>query len=461
MQSIPRREFLGRSSRKLFGLSAAALAADAALARRNPVRAVPASEKVVLASVGMGGRGQNLAQGFAARPDCTIAYVCDPDERRSREFLARFQPAAGDKAPVAVQDYRRALDDKSVNAVFSGTPDHWHALVTIHACQAEKDVYVEKPASHNIWEGRKMVEAARKYKRVVQVGTQNRSAPYCQKAVEYIRSGGIGDIRLCKVFNLKSGGPFKLQSDQKCPDGVDYDRWLGPAPARPFNPSHFHGGWYYFWAYCGGDMGNDGSHQLDIARWLCGKDYPKAVHASGGKLVYPDDREVPDTQVATFEFDGLVMTFENTNWPPYMKKISQAVRDGDVFPYWPQTATRIELYGTKHLMLFGRHGGGWQVFTDDGQVVEQMSGRFPDVEHKENFIACVRNRQHPSADIEEGHRSAILSHLGNISLRLGGRKLYFDAKTESFTGGSDVDLKEANALLKREYRKPYVVPEVV
>ncbi len=358
----------------------------------------------------------------------------------------------GGDSPAAAADVLKHAPD----AVIVATPDHWHGLPTVLACQAGKDVYVEKPPSHNVWEGRKMVEAARKYNRVVQVGTQSRSAPYVVKALEYIRGGSLGKIPLCKVYNLKPGTFHREPPDSDPPDGVDYDMWLGPAPKRPFNRAHFHGGWHAYWAYSGGDMADDGVHQLDIARWLVGKGYPKAVHCSGGNFAFDDDREVPDTQVVTYDFEDLVMTFELTQYARYMSKTPGDVRMGDKFPYWPQNATRIELYGTKELMLMGRHGGGWQVFTKDGEVVAQEYGRFPDDPHKENFIECIRNRRLPNADIEEGHRSAILVHLGNISYRLGGRKLVFDAATETFVGDD-----EANALLKRTYRQPYVIPDVV
>ncbi len=451
MSSVERRVFLKTSTRTVFGLSAGL----GALAARNPVRAVPASDKVVLATIGLGGRGSRLTRDFATRKDCVFACLCDLDQRRGQSLVKELA-AKQAKAPKKFSDHKRVFDERDVDAVVLGTPDHWHAIPTILGCQAGKDVYVEKPASHNIWEGRKMVEAARKYERIVQVGTQTRSAPYAIKAADIIRSGAIGDIRICKVFNLKPGGPFRLRPDAPAPEGVDYDRWLGPAPKRPFNPSHFHGGWYYFWAYCGGDMGNDGIHQLDLARMLIDKDYPKAVHASGGNLGLKDDREVPDTQIATFEYDDLLMTFEMTNWPPYMKKTNNQIRTGDTFPLWFQNATRVELYGTKRMMIVGRHGGGWQVFTNDGKVESQMFGRFPDAPHKEDFIQSIRTRKLPNADIEEGHRSALLAHLGNISYRLGGRKLHFDAKTETFVGD-----KKANAMLKREYREPYVVPERV
>jgi len=444
---MKRRQFLKGSLIGLSGLGA--------LAANNAIRAVPPSEKIILATIGLGGRGSHLTRDFAARGDCEFAYLCDLDTRRGGGLVKEIAEKTGRK-PLRVTEYRRILDDPAVNAIVVGTPDHWHALPTIHGCQAGKDVYVEKPASHNIWEGRRMVEAARKYKRIVQVGTQTRSAPYARKAAELIRSGALGKVHLCKVFNLKPGNPIPKRPDGKAPPGVDYDRWLGPAPARPFNPNHFHGGWYYFWAYCGGDMGNDGIHQIDLARWLIGRDDPRAVHAFGGNLAFDDARQVPDTQVATFEYDGLILTFEMTNWPPYMKKTNNQIRTGDAFPLWFQNATRIELYGTKNQMIIGRHGGGWQIFTADGKVVDQMYGRFPDAPHKENFIRCIRSRHLPNADIEEGHKSALLAHLGNISYRLGGRALRFDAKRETFTGD-----REACGLLKREYRAPYVVPERV
>jgi predicted dehydrogenase len=414
---------------------------------------------VTIASIGVGGRGSSLLRGFLARGDVECAYICDLDPARGGDCMKEVERRTGKKAR-RVLDYRRVFDDRGVDAVVVATPDHWHGPATVYACQAGKHVYVEKPPCHNIWEGRKMVEAARRYRRVVQVGTQNRSAPYNQKAVEYIRSGKLGKIHLCKVYNLKSGGPggpFREPPDSKCPQGVDYDRWLGPAPLRPFNRAHWHGGWHHYWRYSGGDAADDGSHQIDLARWLIGKEYPKSVAGMGGRIAFPgDDGEVPDTQTATFEFDGLLMTFELAQWAPYMFKTPGRIRFGDEFPNWLQNATRIELYGTRGLMVVGRHGGGWQVFTQDARVVAKEPGRFPDDAHKENFIGAVRGQNPPSADIEEGHKSAILLHLANIAARLGGRRFAFDAKTETIPGDPG-----ANALVKRVYRSPYTIPEAV
>ncbi len=446
MSEMKRRSFLAKSS-----LGAAAVAMPAISASG----ASSANETVVLATIGCGGRGSRLTRNFSDREDCKIAAVCDVDRGRSGRLSDQIGSSSG-KKPTPFTNYRRVLDDKDVDGIVVGTPDHWHGLLTVFGCQAGKDVYVEKPASHNIFEGQQMVAASRKYKRVVQVGTQNRSAPYCLKALELIRGGGLGKIHLCKVYNLKSGGPYRRRPVAPLPAGVDYDAWLGPAPAAKFDPSRFHGGWYFWWDFCGGDFGNDSIHQLDIARWFIDKAHPKSVHCTGGNFAFEDDREVPDTQVATFEYDDMLLTFELTQWSPYMKKTNNQTRTGDTFPLWNQNATRIELYGSKRLMVLGRHGGGWQVFTNDGKVVEQSFGRFPDPPHQQNFVDCIRSRKTPNADILEGHRSAILFQIGNISYRLGGKKLSFDAKTERFVGAED-----ANGMLRRDFRKSYEMPESV
>jgi len=451
MKEINRRQFLSNSTKSVLGAYAGTLA----LTVKKSLSAASANEKIVFGSIGLGGRGRSLLRTFCERPDVEFAYLCDVDERRGGGLERGLESRQARKAK-RVFDLRRVLEDKEVDAVIIATPDHWHGLATILACQAEKDVYVEKPPSHNVWEGRKMVEAARRYKRIVQCGTQNRSAPYVHKALEYIQSGKLGKIPFCKVFNLKSGGAWHMRPDSEQPEGLDWNRWLGPAPKRPYNERIHHGGWHCLWAFSGGDMADDGIHQLDIARWLVGKDYPKSVHCSGGNLAFDDDREVPDTQVVTYDFDGLVMTSELTQWAPYMSKTPGNIRGSNAFPDWPQNATRVEFYGTKEQMIMGRHGGGWQVFTSAGKVVAQEYGRPGDAPHRDNFIECIRSRKLPTADIEEGHRSAILVHLGNISCRLGGRELTFDPRTETFVGDD-----EANKLVKREYRKPFVILEQV
>ncbi|MCP4643693.1 MAG: Gfo/Idh/MocA family oxidoreductase [bacterium] len=448
---MDRRSFLNRTATTFVAFGAAAGTASAQRVRRDK-----ANDKVVMGVVGLGGRGRGHSRGFAWREDCEVAYVCDVDEARVGRHPKEVERVQK-KKPKAVTDMRRIFDDKDVDAVVVATCDHWHGLATIWACQAGKDVYVEKPPSHNIWEGRKMVEAARKYECVVQVGSQNRSAPYVRAAREYIESGAAGDVPLVKVFNLEGGGPFTCPPDGEMPSGVDYDKYLGPAPMRPFNEAHFHGGWKNYWAYSGGDFADDGIHQLDVARLLMGdKPYPKTVHAMGGNMAFDDDREVPDTQVVSFEYDDAVMTFELSQFARYMAKTPGKVRATDAFPDWPQNSSRIEVYGTKQMLYVGRHGGGWQALTSEGKVVDQGYGRDATDAHRDNFIDCVRTRERPNADIEIGHQSAALVHLGNMGVRLGGRRIEYDGANEAIPGDP-----QAGALLKREYREPYVVPENV
>jgi predicted dehydrogenase len=393
------------------------------------------------------------------RGDCEFAAVCDPDSNRHQSTAQRIAPRQG-RTPKGFSDFRQCLDDKSIDAVISATPDHWHALSTVWACQAGKDVYVEKPATHSCWEGRKMIEAAHKYQRVVQIGTQNLSAEHNQAAREYIASGKLGKIHLCRIYNQKGWGNFPQQPDGDPPAGFDWDLWNGPAPEARYNPT-LHRGWHHLWRYSGGDIANDASHQIDLARWLMGVEYPRTVYSVGGRFNSPGAAESPDTQIAVYEFDQLVITFELTLYTPYMLKISPQIRESlDEYPYWPQCATRIEIFGSDGVMFVGRHGGGWQVFDrpqrEQPVVKAQGNGKFPDPEHKENFIRCIRSRQQPNADVEKGHRSALMIHLANISYRLGGVKLTFDGPTEQIVGND-----EAMKLYRRQYRAPYVVPEQV
>jgi predicted dehydrogenase len=444
---IDRRRFLKTSAKAAVGAAAATTAFP------RPARA-GANEKFTIGIMGIKGRGHFLVENLLERSDVDIAYICDVDANFIPRTADLIKKASG-KSPKVVNDYRQILDDKSVDALFNATPDHWHALPTIHACQAGKDVYVEKPASHNIWEGRQMVNAAQKYKRIVQAGTQTRSAPYTIAAKEYITSGKLGNVHLCRVVNMKSRSNIGIQPDGDPPNGVDYDRWLGPAPKRPFNPNRFHYHWHWFWEYSGGDIINDGIHQIDAARYLIGKDYPNGCSATGGKFFFDDAQECPDTQVATWDYDDMTMVFELTLFTPYMSKTPWELRNTDEYPYWPQNATRVEIYGTKGLMLFGRHGGGWQVFEADGKVVAEHPGRRPLAQHFDNFFDCIKTRNRPNAQIEECHRSTLLCQLGNISYRLGGRKLQFDPKTETIRNDT-----EAGHLAKRTGRKGYEIPEI-
>ncbi len=445
MKKASRRDFLTTtSSGALAGLSI--LAAGEALG---------ANERVNIGLIGCGGRGRYVAYGMA-QLGARITHLCDLIPSR-RDAADRFIQPVQKEPPKLVADMRALFDAKDLDAVVVATPDHWHAPATIMACQAGKDVYVEKPASHNIWESTKMVEAARKYGRVVQVGTQNRSAPYDLKARDYVQSGKLGKVCLVQVYNLKPGGPFRLGDPGKPPAGFDWDKWLGRAPLRPFHQRIVYSGWQHFWDFCGGDMGNDGIHQIDLALMVMGDPgFPKSVRCVGGRYAYRgDDSETPDVEVASYDFGSFVMTFEMTNYPRYMRKTTGTIRRNDLLPYWTQNATRIEFYGSDLLMILGRHGGGWVVMTSGGKVVEKTYGRPGDEPHYRNFLACVKSRERPTADIATAHLSNTTMHMGNIAHRAGNTALRFDPETCRF------DNPEANRLIKPSYRKGYEIPEKV
>ncbi len=345
------------TNRRQFLRAAATVVAGTVVAPSRS-RAAAGGSKFVVGVMGTGGRGYWLLDNDLVRRDnVDIAYLCDVDVSRLKAAAKLVENRTG-KAPKTVTDFRKILDDKNVNVLFNATPDHWHALPTVWACQAGKDVYVEKPASHNIWEGRKMVEAARKYKRIVQLGTQTRSGPYTKDAVAFLRSGRIGRIHFVRVLNMKHRPPVKRLKDEPIPAGVDYEKWLGPAPMRPFNRNHYHYTWHWFWAYSGGDIINDGVHQIDAARYLIGRDYPEAVSCTGGKHAYDDAQETPDTQIVAWDYGDITMVFELTLWTPHMQKTPWDFRDTDGFPNWRFNATHIQLHGTKGCSSVGTGAGG-------------------------------------------------------------------------------------------------------
>jgi len=447
MTQLNRRRFLTGSA-----------GAGAALSILAPgLRAVGANERIRVGVMGVGGRGSYLAPRFARCENVEIACLCDVNQKAFGNCIDEIEEAQG-KRPRTETDFRRMMEAPEIHAILNATPDHWHALGTITACQAGKDVYVEKPASHNIWEGRKMVEAARKYERIVQVGTQTRSGEYAREAVELLRSGQIGKIPFVRVSNILWKGPLESHPDEPVPEGLDYDTWLGAAPLRPYNRNRHYGGcWNWFWDYSGGDIINDAIHQIDLARWAIGKTYPRSVSSTGGLFVLRDGRDCPDTQVATYDFDDMTLVFEMTMWTKYIIKTPQEIRDSlTLMPDWPHNATKIELYGTDGMMTLGRHGGGYEIYGIEGHDPISRPGDEPTKAHIRNFFDCVRSRKRPNADIEEGHLSTNLSHLGNISYRVGGRKLDYDGEAERF-----IDDREANRLVKRKYRKPWEVPENV
>lgn len=420
-----RREFLAASA-----LTLSALSYSRAAQKPN--------EKLRLAVMGLRTRGRSLIPGFAAVPGVEISHVIDPDPAMVKPALAGLKNPAS--PPKVEADVRKALDDKSVTAVAVCAPDHWHALATVWAAERGKHVYVEKPVSHNLVEGRRMVDAARKYKVVVQVGTQRRSASDVVAAREYVQGGKLGKVCFARAW-IAGGRPnigHAKPSDP--PKGVDYDLWLGPASGQ-FTKNRFHYNWHWFWDLGTGELGNNGIHALDVARNVLGLGAPTKVSCAGGKYYYDDDQQTPDTQVATFEFPegpggakGVTLLWEHRVWE---KKGPEDLSYG------------VSIHGDKGTLIF--KGDGWEVRGGDG--AKEPPGKNIVGAHQKNFIDAIRGEAKLNAPIEVGHASTTLCHLGNLAYRTG-KTLLFDAKTET------TDSPEANKLLGREYRKGFELPAV-
>lgn len=426
-----------RSFMKKAGLASAAAAAG--ITNLNPW-AKGANEKVVLGLIGGRNQGRGVAID-AIKDGAEIKTFCDIDDA----ILGKVGPQleeAQKRLPGTCKDFRRILDDKDIDAVIIATPDHWHAIQTILACQAGKDVYIEKPLSQTIHEGQRMREAARKYKRVVQVGTQRRSAVHIRNAVEFATSGKLGKICVIKAWITQLRGSIGNPPDGTPPPGVDYDVWLGPAPSRPFNPMRFHYNWRFFWDYGNSELGNQGVHMLDVGMWaiekLRGLDrcLPGRISSNGGIYWLNDAKEVPDTQIVTYDYGDMMLVWEMQSFQQY--HVLEGSTGGTAF------------YGTEGTLIVD--DDAWSVTFKDGSPgpSEKDAGG----SHTANFLECIRSRQQPNADVEIGRLSTTICHLGNISCRLG-RDIRFDAKTETF--GNDA---AANAWLTKAYRSPYALPEV-
>jgi predicted dehydrogenase len=309
--------------------------------------------------------------------------------------------------------------------------------MTVMACQAGKDVYVEKPASHNVVEGRRMVEAARKYKRVVQVGTQNRSAPFVAEGIEQVRSGAIGKVGMARAWihqrrpNIGRGKPGAV------PAGVDYAMWQGPAPDRPFYANRFHYNWHWFWHWGTGELGNNGIHAVDLARWGLNVDAPISVSSGGGKYIFDDDQEVPDTQLVTWEFPAACLSWEHRMWSAHPTESS---------------GFGVAFYGDRGTLIIDDKN--WRIEDGKERKAGDRSDGSSQARHVQNFLDCIKSRSNPNSDIETGHLSTRLCHLGNIAFRLG-KKLSFDSHREAFGD------PEADRLLSREYGGRFEMPSHV
>jgi predicted dehydrogenase len=475
---ISRRDFASRSV-----LAAAAVAAGKAAfsPRAAEARVLGANDRVVLASIGIRGQGDALKKGFARLPNVEIKTLCDIDENL---FASRAHDQALQNVPTFKpgyqQDLRRVFEDKDIDGVLIATPNHWHALASIWAMQAGKHVYVEKPASHTVWEGRQMVEAATKYGKIVQVGTMNRSRPLVRQAIQFIHDGGIGDVYMARGLCFKPrpaigkypdgpmqpGEKYRLnveaRSEEPTYDSaylakVNYDLWLGPAPARPFNRNHFHYNWHWHWDYGDGDTGNQGPHQFDIARWgLRKNEHPVKVRSTGGYFGEPSSQETPTLHTTTYEYaDGKILEF--------------ATRGGYTNDEGTQRIGNL-FYGTKGWVWIDGDGRKWQSYLGrkeekgpGSEAPPEKGGSDPlvltsiETPHYVNFVDAIRagDPKKLTCDILEGHLSASLPHLANISYRVG-RSLTFDGKAEKCVGDA-----EADHLLTRAYRQGFAVPEKV
>jgi len=497
MAHITRRDFM-YSTAWLAGATASLPLMSSVRADDQPAKKGSASEKLRVCCMGVRGQGMSHVQGYANKHNCVVTTVCDVDSAVIGKAMKHIETAQG-KAPKYEKDIRKVLEDKDIDVVSIAVPNHWHALAAIWAMQAGKDVYVEKPVSHNVSEGRRIVETARKLNKICQTGTQSRSQAGMREAIAYLHAGKIGKIRLARGLCYKRRPSIgKVDGPQEPPKTMDYDLWCGPAPKkaphRNTKNGTVHYDWHWFWDYGNGDLGNQGIHEMDKARWgLAKPGLPKAVLSVGGRFGYVDDGETANTQIIRFDYGDTDLIFEVRGLPsdsPYPGKAIPKGKRGDNFVgnVW---------YGSEGFLVCPNYSSGI-AFSNDGEVLKRFSGGG---DHFGNFVKAVRSRKNTdlNADVEEGHLSSALCHLGNISYRLGdrvpfakkpqpfmeskeaakvmddmlahlkangvdttttaystGRRLELDTKAETFK-----EDKAANAMLTREYRKGFEVPSKV
>jgi predicted dehydrogenase len=422
-----------------------------------------ANNRVRLAVVGIHGMGQNHIKAYNALPDTEVAALCDIDENLFPEVIAKHFTSKNLRAPKTYTDIRKLLEDKEIDAISVVTPNHWHTLASIWAIQAGKHVSVEKPCCHNFFEGQQLVAASKKYRVLVQDGAEQRSNPCAQTMAEFLHDGGLGEVYMAKGLCYKLRNTIGRHKDEPVPRGVNYDLWQGPAPARPFNRSRFHYDWHWNWDYGNGDLGNQGAHELDIARWGLGVKLPTKISAVGGHMMFNDDQQTPNVLMAMFEFpnpDGggdkkKILQFEVRPWVSNSED-SLWMKKSNTDDYMATSAGN-----TVGNLFFGSKGylakdvNEWRTFLGEKRE-PGPTGKGLD-NHYQKFVEAIREPEVETFNqgIQEGFYSCALIHLGNISYRLG-RSLEFDPVTMKFPHDS-----EANAMLTREYRAPFIVPEKV
>ncbi|MCD8043230.1 MAG: Gfo/Idh/MocA family oxidoreductase [Tannerellaceae bacterium] len=405
-----------------------------------PQKVFGANDRIRVAVLGVNGRGQNHISEIMQQSNVQIAALCDPDKNILHERAKSFEETYKQKVRIE-QDFRNIYDAKDIDAVTLATPNHWHALQTIWACQAGKDVYVEKPATHNIYEGRKMIEAAYKYNRIVQHGVQLRSSVAVREAIQHLREGLIGKVYMARGLVYRWRPDIGNQGLSNVPEGLDYDLWCGPAPMAPFTRNLVHYNWHWHWNYGNGDVGNQGIHETDLCMWGLDVGLPERITSMGGKFLWDDCKEVPEIQTSLYHYpkQKKIIQFEVRNW---CTNLEDGAGVGNIF------------YGDKGYMVIN----GYDTYqTYLGEKREKGPGRKASGNHFGNWFDAIRARDMSlqNGPVETGHLSSALAHLGNISYRLG-RQLEFDSVSERFIGDED-----ANNMLSREYRAPYILPSQV
>ena len=437
----PRRDFIKKA-----GLGSAGLAF--AMNAKSYASIMGANDRVRVAAIGVNGRGYGMSRNFASQQHCEVAYICDVDADVMAKAIANVAEQAK-KKPKGVKDFRTILDDKELDGVYIATPDHWHAPAAIMACQAEKHVYVEKPCSHNPYDGEMLVEAAKKYNRIVQMGNQRRSWPNIIACVQELNSGVIGRVYFAKGWYTNNRKSIGVGKKVPVPANLDYELWQGPAPRRPYKDNLIHYNWHWFWNWGTGEALNNGTHEIDLMRWGLGVEYPVRMTSAGGRYAYQDDWETPDTQVITMDFPGRI-------------SIEWEGRSCNNYPV--QSSGRgVIFYGDKGTIVTVGDNG-YTIYDPDNKVVKEVKdevktntldtsgpGDRLDAFHINNYLDCIRTGKSPNSQIEIGFKSVLLCQLGNIAQRTG-HVLHCDQDN-----GHIKDDKEAMKLWSREYEKGWDV----